>query len=1149
MMPRFIHLHTHSSYSLAEGAIKMGQLIALAKQNDMPALALTDTGNLFGSLEFSMACMKEGIQPIIGTVLAFLPKQSDPHRAAHGIPATEKLVLLAKDETGYRNLLRLVSKSFLEPAHPHVVSLHYEELKEMQEGLIALTGGGDGGVCRRLADKKPESAAGLISELHALFGDRLYVEITRHGLPHEAEEERFLLDQAFTRGIPLVAANDVYFAKPEMHEAHDALLCIADGRYVLEENRRRVTPEHYFKSPEQMAALFADLPEAVRNTEAIARRCAVMSPARKPMLPNFPVPDGGSEEDEFCKAARAGLEARLEKSVFRPDMGDVEKEELAKAYHERLEFEIATIIKMKFPGYFLIVSDFITWSKEQGIPVGPGRGSGAGSLVAWSMRITDLDPLRFGLLFERFLNPERVSMPDFDIDFCQDRRDEVIRYVQKKYGFNRVAQIITFGKLQARAVLRDVGRVLQMPYGQVDKICKLVPNNPANPVDLQQAMAIEPMLRDAVKSDPQVERLMGIGMQLEGLYRHASTHAAGVVIAGRDLVELVPLYRDPRSDMLVVQYSMKYAEEAGLVKFDFLGLKTLTVIATCEKLVNARGTKLEVAALPLDDAKTYQLLGRGDGSGVFQLESAGMRDVLKKLKPDSFEDIIALVSLYRPGPMDNIPTYIARKHGLEKPEYPHPLLESILKETYGVIIYQEQVMQIAQVLSNYSLGGADLLRRAMGKKIKAEMDAQRDIFVKGAVENGVDKEKANFIFDLVDKFAGYGFNKSHAAAYALIAYQTAYLKANHPVEFYAATMTYDQHNTDKLASVIQEVQKSGIKLLPPDINTSFAQFMPEGDAIRYSLGALKNVGVEAMNQVVAERERGGPFASVIDFMQRADSKILNKRQMEQLVASGAFDSLHANRGELYENLERLIRYAGNYAEQRESQQNSLFGGATQALPPPPLEKKPAWSGQDKLQKEFEAVGFYLSSHPLEAYREELSRLGCALSVTLGEVLDESARKVTLAGILLNLKIKASNRGRFAFAQLSDMTGVFEISIFDEMLLDKTRAMLGEGQLLCIQADGRRDGEQMRLIATDISRLDDALAKKTQPATVQFRLASRDVLPQFKAALEKLSPGKCSIMLVLPTGAAEDTMIALPGRYALGPVAASEISNLLGNGAH
>jgi DNA polymerase-3 subunit alpha len=719
----------------------------------------------------------------------------------------------------------------------------------------------------------------------------------RHGLEAEDQIEPALIDLAYRHDLPLVATNDVHFLEAEEFEAHDTLICIADGAQVGQESRRHLTPEHRLKSAEEMAALFADLPEAIDNTLVIARRCAFMVPSRAPILPAFPTTAGRTEVEELRAQAEAGLERRLAAHVLSAGLASEEREERARPYRERLAYELQVIGDMKYPGYFLIVADFIKWAKGQGIPVGPGRGSGAGSVVAWALEITDLDPLRFGLLFERFLNPERVSMPDFDIDFCQDRRDDVIRYVRDKYGADKVAAIITFGKLQARAVLRDVGRAQGLPFGLVDRVAKLVPFNPANPPTLEQAMTLEPALAQAAREDEQVERMIDIAKCLEGLPRHASTHAAGIVIGDRPLSELIPLYRDPRSAMPVTQFNMKDVEKAGLVKFDFLGLTTLTLLRQAESLVNQRGGQLDLACLPLDDRATFDLLGRGETAGVFQLESSGMRDALRKLKPDSFEDIIAMNALYRPGPMDNIPRYINCKHGIEQPEYLHPLLEPILKETYGVIVYQEQVQQLAREIAGYSLGGADLLRRAMGKKIKSEMDAQREVFIEGAGRRGIPQKLATTIFEQVAKFASYGFVKAHATAYALLAYQTAYLKANHPLEFFAAVMTMERANHDKLNLFRQELTRFGIPLLPPDINRSEANFSveggPEGGAIRYALAAIRGVGVQAVEGLVSERAAGGPFADLFDLAARAGSGV-NRRLLESLIKAGALDGLEAN---------------------------------------------------------------------------------------------------------------------------------------------------------------------------------------------------------------------------------------------------------------
>jgi DNA polymerase-3 subunit alpha len=805
---------------------------------------------------------------------------------------------------------------------------------------------------------------------------------------------------------------------------------------------------------------------------------------------------------------------------------------------------------MGFAGYFLIVADFIQWAKRAGIPVGPGRGSGAGSVVAWALTITDLDPLRWGLLFERFLNPERVSMPDFDVDFCQDRRDEVIRYVQRKYGRDRVAQIITFGKLQARAVLRDVGRVLGMPYGQVDRLCKLVPNNPAHPVTLEQAIAGEPLLRQQQETDESVARLIEIALRLEGLYRHASTHAAGVVIGDRPLSELVPLYRDPRSDMPVTQFNMKWVELAGLVKFDFLGLKTLTVLARCLELLAKRGVALDLAALPLDDRPTFELLSHGDTVGVFQLEGAGMRDTLKKLRPDRFEDIIAVVSLYRPGPMENIPRYIAVKHGDEQPDYLHPRLEPILRETFGIMIYQEQVMQIAQVLAGYSLGGADLLRRAMGKKIQSEMDAQRQQFVTGATERGVERARAELIFDQMAKFAGYGFNKSHAAAYALVAYQTAYLKANHPVEFLAASMTLDLGNTDKLAHFRPELDRLGIRLLPPDINRSEVTFAVETDpktgrpAIRYALAAVKGVGAQAMADIVAERTRNGPFRDLFDFAARLDTKSFNRRQFESLVKAGAFDGLDPNRRQCFEAAELLLRQASRAAEERESRQENLFAGIDRSFTArPSLPLVADWPPVEKLQHEFDAIGFYLSAHPLDPYGQSLQRAGILRWVDLPAALAaNAATRFRLAGIVIGRKERTSSRGsRFAFVQFSDNSGAFEVTVFSEVLA-QSRTLLDSGQPLIVTVDVRREEDSLRLTAQKIEPVDGVVAHAA--AGLRVFVAEAEALPRLKNLISREAGGRGRVTVVLDLPRSE-VELALPGGFRINPGIRAAVKSLPG----
>ncbi len=1146
----FIHLRVHSAYSLAAGAIKVKQLVALAKKNAMPAVAMTDAGNLFGALEFAMAAAESGVQPIIGSELGLRRADGDGVRLARQMGpslAPDSILLLVQNEVGYRNLLTLVSKSFMETPSGEVPQIDIAALQGHSDGLILLTGGPSGPIGRLLGEGQKDAAAALLKQLVALFPDRLYVELMRHGMATEDRIEGELIDLAYADNLPLIATNDVYFADPSYFEAHDILLCIAGGTVQSDTNRRRLTPEHYFKSPAQMRELFSDLPEACDNTLAIAQRCAYMPESRAPILPPFPSAEGKLESDELRLAARAGLDRRMEVQVYRPEMNADERTVAAKPYVERLEFELKTIISMGFAGYFLIVAEFIQWSKAQGIPVGPGRGSGAGSVVAWALTITDLDPLRFGLLFERFLNPERVSMPDFDIDFCQDRRDEVIRHVQEAYGRDRVAQIITFGKLQARAVLRDVGRVLAIPYGQVDRICKLVPNNPAAPVTLQQAIDGEPVLQQMLEEDETVARLVAIALKLEGLYRHASTHAAGVVIGDRPLEELVPLYRDPRSDMPVTQFSMKYAELAGLVKFDFLGLKTLTVLAKAVEMLAARGVTLDLTTLPLDDKKSYALMARGDTVGIFQLEGSGMRDMLKKLGPDRFEDIIAVVALYRPGPMENIPRYIEVKHGREKPDYLHPKLQAILEETHGIIIYQEQVMEIAKVLSGYSLGSADLLRRAMGKKIKAEMDAQQKQFVDGAIERGVAPALAEHIFELVAKFAGYGFNKSHAAAYALVAYQTAYLKANYPVELLAASMTLDMGNTDKLNLFRQECGRLGVKLLPPDINHSFVGFAVEetreGPAIRYALAAVKGVGAAAMDQVIAERKTNGPFKDLFDFARRLDVKSFNRRQFESLVRAGAFDSLNRNRAQSLAGIDLLLRIAGAAAEERQSQQVNLFGKDEAAANGPTLPAVTDWASIERLQQEFAAIGFYLSSHPLDGYGKSLARVGVTRYAELPDRLAAGgSTRYKLAGIVISRKERSSAEGRrFAFVQMSDASGTFEVTLFSEVLA-QSRQALDSGQPLLVSVDVRAEDDFLRLTAQRLEPLDRIVADAA--AGLKVTLGDGAALGPFRTLLQGESGGRGRISVVVPL-VSQEVEIELPGKFRVSPRMLASVQALPG----
>jgi len=977
---------------MLEGAMEPKTIAERAAALGFPAIALTDRNGLYAAMPFSDACAAKGVQPIIGAMLAV----ARPPEIGGGIGALRQaqdergetldwLVLLAKDEPGYANLCKLVSTAHLDrplSEEPHVA---LSALEGASDGLIALTAGSEGALARLLADGQAAKARDYLDRLQELFPGRLYIELSRRGDAIEEAAETALIELAYERDLPLVATNPAAYTDPSFHAAHDAMLCIANSAYLESNQRVTSSPEAWLKDGAAMAGLFADLPEAIANTCVIAQRCAVGAPKRQPILPRL----SDDEDETLRRDARAGLEERLRRLPF-PGEGrgpefsagldpGLRRETALQIYRTRLDFELEVITGMGFAGYFLIVADFIKWAKSEGIPVGPGRGSGAGSVVAWALTITDLDPIALNLLFERFLNPERVSMPDFDIDFCETHRDQVIAYVQRKYGRDRVAQIITFGRLKARAVLKDTGRVLQMSYGQVDRLAKLIPNHPTEPWDLKRALNFITELAAEYRDDADVRRLFDLAMKLEGLPRHASTHAAGVVIGDRRLDELVPLYRDPRSDMPVTQFDMKYVEAAGLVKFDFLGLKTLSVLKRGQQMLAARGVHVDFDALPWDDPDVYELLQRGDTVGVFQLESEGMRRTLSAVRPTGFGDIIALVALYRPGPMDNIGMFGDRKNGRVALACPHPLLEGILAETYGIFVYQEQVMEAAKVLAGFTLGEADLLRRAMGKKIQSEMDAQRAGFVAGCLSvNDIPAAKANALFDLIDKFAGYGFNKSHAAGYALIAYQTAWLKAHHRSEFTAASMSFDMAQTDKLALFVEDMRRGGVDCLPPDINMSRADFSVEplpdgGDAVRYALGALKGVGEKAMEALVAEREANGPFASLEDFTARIDPRLLNRRQLESLAGAGAFDLIAPDRPAVFAAAETILAHAVSAADERSSGQAALFGGEAHAgVAPIRLPRDASWTLAQGMAAEHDAFGFYFSAHPVDAHKHLLA---------------------------------------------------------------------------------------------------------------------------------------------------------------------------------
>ncbi|MEM6383668.1 MAG: DNA polymerase III subunit alpha [Pseudomonadota bacterium] len=1166
----FVHLRTHSAYSLLEGALPIAKMIALAKADRQPALGIADTNNLFGALEFSEKAAAAGIQPIIGLQIGVTFDGHDgPQDVAIGQTKRREpppgLVLLAQSSDGFENLMHLASRAY-ERVEERGPCLQLDDLPGYTAGIICLTGGAFGPIGEALWNDDRDRAAARLACLRQPFEGRLYVEFGRHGMEREAATEADMLAIAYDNGLPIVATNESFFPDRDDYEAHDALLAIAEGRLVSEDDRRRLTPLHGFASQEEMRERFSDLPEAIENTARIAMRCASRPKTSEPLLPRFTAGDANdgasfqlaAEAQALRQMATEGLKARVETNELAPGHSQ-------QTYEERLQIELSIIEGMEFPGYFLIVADFIQWAKRQGIPVGPGRGSGAGSVVAWALTITDLDPLRFGLLFERFLNPERISMPDFDIDFCQDRRDEVIGYVQERYGHDRVAQIITFGTLQARAVLRDVGRVLEMPYGQVDRLCKLVPANPADPYTLERALAEVEALRKA-REEPIVAKLLDLSLRLEGLHRHASTHAAGVVIADRPLEHLVPTYREAGTAMPVTQYSMKWVEPAGLVKFDFLGLKTLTIIQETLALLSKRDVEINLDTLPLDDPAAYDLYTRADTVGVFQVESAGMRRTLLSLRPDRFEDIIALVALFRPGPMANIPRFAAVKHGQEEPDYMHPLLEPVLKETYGIIVYQEQVMEIARVLSGFSLGEADMLRRAMGKKIRAEMQKQKARFLKGAEEKGHDAALISDIFEKVAKFADYGFNKSHAAAYALVSYQTAYLKANYPTEFLAASMTYDMANTEKLADFRQDAIARDIVVHPPSINHGGPRFDVRDGGIDYALSAIKGVGEQVAQHIVDLRQEHGPFTSIEDFVARINPRLIGKRPLENLIAAGVFDRLHPSRAQLTASVDRILGEAARQHDDRAQGQGGLFGDA-----PTPARDLiltcNEWPLAERLQKELASLGFFFSAHPLDDYEQLLKRMrvqthqefiemmrGAAAGKAVpgrdeasgGEADDRrgALHAARLAGTVADGFERRTRDGRsMAILKLTDHSGLFEVAVYEEDI-ESFRTMNKQGNNLFVHVAGRLNDGDIRLRATRLELLDE-LAVST-PQRLQVFVNSVEAITTLHKRLEPGSRGEVSVV-ISDRDAGQEIEMLLPGSFKVDPARASALRSLTAQG--
>ena len=1057
----FIHLRSQSSYSLSEGALKIEKLVNLAKKNNMPAIALTDNNNMFGILEFSIACINNSIQPIIGTSINYLDIQTKEHPS--------QLNFLVMNEEGYINLLYLSSISHTSGNNP--IGIYHKDLKKYNNGLICYIGGEYNPLLILKHQNKIEEISVFINNFRNMFGQDFLFEIQRVQDPKIDGFEKEFLEYSQNFTIPIIGSNNIKYENENDYNAHDALLCIAQKLTINQTNRKVSNSEIYFKTSEQMINIFGDIPEIIENNFRIALKCNYYPKEILPKLPKFSSDQNLSESELLNLKSKEGLLLRLqEMNINSPSI-----------YQERLNYELEIINNMGFAGYFLIVADFVNWAKNKEIAVGPGRGSGAGSVVAWSLSITDLDPLQYGLLFERFLNPERVSMPDFDIDFCQNRRDEVIEYVNNKYGKECVAHIITFGTLASRAAIRDVGRVLEIPYSEIDQFAKLIPYNPANPLSLNESINSDKNLKELVASDERLSNVVDISLKLEGLHRHASTHAAGVVIGDSSIINIVPLYKDPNTSVNATQFSMKYVEKAGLIKFDFLGLTTLSIIQDSIKLIKENHSNFDLKHIPMDDKKTFQQLSKGEAIGIFQLESNGMGSVLRQLQPDKFEEIIAVVALFRPGPMDHIPSFCNRKHGKEKIEYLHPLLEKVLKETYGIIVYQEQVMQIAQVLSNYTLGEADLLRRAMGKKIQKEMDAQKNRFIEGAKSNKISINEASKIFDLVNKFAGYGFNKSHAAGYALLAYQTAYLKTNFPYEFMTATLNYSIDRTDRIILLNKELSSLNIEFKKPDINHSQANFSIEENnglkSIRFGLGAIKGVGIKSMSNLVKERENNGKFIDIIDFMNRLKGDVINKRQLEKLVQAGSFDSIETNRARLFYNVPKFVEIYGgsNFKDQNQAmlfEENKLSFDDSNLFD----QQIDDWSSGFLLKNELEVIGFYFSSHPVSLYPKNYFRHNNIIEWNQIK-LNEDIKSAKIVGSILDIKERSNKEGRkYAFLTVSTLESQIELTIFSDKLND-FRNLIKEGNLLLFHIDISRDIENMRLIIRKIEDFEQTFSNQ------------------------------------------------------------------------
>tara|TARA_Y100001970_G_scaffold250005_1_gene321178 strand:- start:10068 stop:13481 length:3414 start_codon:yes stop_codon:yes gene_type:complete len=1060
----FINFKVHTHYSICEGAIGIKDLADFCKANKIPAIGLSDSFNLCGALEFSETISKVGTQPIIGTQINF--KYSE---------IIGKVPIFAKTNLGYNYLVKLSSKSFLQNNNetPHC---SIEDLLNCED-IIILNGGSESLFSNLIKKNKIKELENIAVQLKNTFSDSFYIEIQRHNDEGEREIENALLNLSKKNNIPLIASQEVFYINQDMYEAHDALLCIGEKTYVDEKNRKKYSKQHYLKNINEIKKLYSDIPEALENNFNFPYRFNFKLKKSPPILPSLKISDNRTEDEELSLQSKKGLKNRLENFIFKKN-NSKNKTEIQKKYDQRLTHELNIINKMNYAGYFLIVSDYIKWAKRNNIPVGPGRGSGAGSLVAYCLDITDLDPIEFGLIFERFLNPDRISMPDFDIDFCEEKRDLVFQYLKSKYR-NGVAHIVTFGKLKARMALRDIGRVLGLPYGHVDRICKMIPFDPSRPLSLQESIDREPRFKIEEKNNPKVKKLIELSLKLEGLNRNLATHAAGVVIAGEKLSEQVPLYKDNDAELLLpsTQFDMHSSENAGLVKFDILGLNTLTLIHKTIQILKNKNINIEISKIPLDDKKIFEMLSTGETTGLFQLESSGVRSALKQMKPNKFEDIIALVALYRPGPMNNISIYNDCKNGLKKPDYIHPSLEKILKPTYGIIIYQEQVMQIAQTLAGFTPGEADILRKAMGKKKRKELEKQEEKFIKGATNNGIKKDIASFIFQKIKPFAEYGFNKSHAAAYALIAYQTAYLKRYYPEDFIAATMSTELSNTDKLREFVEELKRLNIEIIRPDINKCFAGFKSEKNLIYYALSGIKSVGKEAISNVIKERDKNGPFKSINDFVIRVNSKDINKLQLEGLVKAGAFDALENDRHSLLNSIPKLIQTNKSFCEEKASNQNSLFSNNSKDENILfRIDKAKSWTQNEKLLNEFQSIGFYMSDHPLKMFQDYFDKLNV---FSFKDFMNSSKQSGYVAGTIMSIQEKKSIKGTpFAIIKFTDLKSEFELFLFSDLLVLNREKLKGANSfiLTLLKDTSSNTNSSRRINIKDIKPLDSFIQK-------------------------------------------------------------------------